>query len=60
MQRSSHDLTHEGDLVVDPYAGSGTTGAVAQRLDREALLIACAPGYVVITPQTPWNWVTAT
>ncbi len=27
-------LTDEGDLVVDPFAGSNTTGAVAERLGR--------------------------
>lgn len=28
-------LTNEGDLVVDPFAGSNTTGAVAERLGRQ-------------------------
>ena len=27
-------LTHEGDVVVDPFAGSNTTGAVAENLNR--------------------------
>jgi DNA modification methylase len=27
-------LTDPGDLVVDPFAGSNTTGAVAESLDR--------------------------
>jgi site-specific DNA-methyltransferase (cytosine-N4-specific) len=27
-------LTHEGDLILDPFAGSNTTGAVAERLQR--------------------------
>ena len=27
-------LTQEGDLVVDPFAGSNTTGAVAEKLNR--------------------------
>ncbi len=27
-------LTDEGDLVIDPFAGSNTTGAVAESLDR--------------------------
>jgi site-specific DNA-methyltransferase (adenine-specific) len=30
-------LSHEGDLVLDPYAGSGTTLAVAARLGRRFL-----------------------
>ena len=28
-------VTKEGDLVMDPFAGSNTTGAVAQRLKRK-------------------------
>ncbi len=27
--------TNENDLVLDPFCGSGTTGVVANRLDRE-------------------------
>jgi DNA modification methylase len=30
-------LTDEGDLVVDPFAGSNTTGSVAERLQRRWL-----------------------
>jgi site-specific DNA-methyltransferase (cytosine-N4-specific) len=32
-------LTSEGDLVLDPFAGSNTTGAVAERLSRRWLAI---------------------
>ena len=28
-------LTDRDDLVLDPFAGSNTTGAVAERLERE-------------------------
>lgn len=28
-------LTHEGDVVVDPFAGSNTTGAIAESLNRQ-------------------------
>jgi site-specific DNA-methyltransferase (adenine-specific) len=34
LERLVHALTNPGDLVVDPYAGSGTTLAVAARLGR--------------------------
>lgn len=34
-----HFLTEPGDLVVDPFAGSNVTGAVAQSLDRRWLSI---------------------
>jgi site-specific DNA-methyltransferase (adenine-specific) len=35
-----------GGQVLDPFAGSGTTGLVAERLDRYATLIELNPGYV--------------
>jgi hypothetical protein len=34
-----------GGLVLDPFAGSGTVGLVAQRLGRDALLIEMNPEY---------------
>jgi len=30
-------LTHEGDFIIDPFAGSNTTGAVAENLNRQWL-----------------------
>ena len=39
-------LTDEGDLVLDPFAGSLTTGAVAERLDRQWLCIEQNPEYI--------------
>jgi DNA modification methylase len=35
-----------GDVVLDPFAGSGTTGMVALELGRKALLIELNPDYV--------------
>lgn len=32
-------LTEEGDIIVDPFAGSNTTGAVAERLGRRWLAV---------------------
>lgn len=37
-----------GDLVLDPFCGSGTTGAVAVRLGRRFLGIETDPGYVAL------------
>lgn len=37
-----------GDLVLDPFAGSGTTCAAAEKLGRDYLGVEYAPGYVRI------------
>jgi DNA modification methylase len=34
-----------GDVVLDPFAGSGTTGIVARQLDRQSILIEINPRY---------------
>jgi site-specific DNA-methyltransferase (cytosine-N4-specific) len=39
-------LTEEGDLVVDPFAGSNTTGAAAELLHRRWLSIEASVDYV--------------
>lgn len=39
-------LTRPGGLVVDPFAGSNVTGAVAERMDRRWLSIDLEPNYV--------------
>ena len=39
-------LTNPGDLVVDPFAGSNMTGAVAEKLDRRWLGFELEPKYV--------------
>lgn len=38
--------TKEGDTVLDPFGGSGTTGEVAQRMGRKCILIELNPEYV--------------
>jgi len=38
--------TKEGDLVLDPVAGTGTTGCVAQALKRNFVMIEINPKYV--------------
>lgn len=37
--------TREGDTVLDPFGGSGTTGVVANRLARNAVIIEINPVY---------------
>lgn len=38
--------TNEGDLILDPVAGTGTTGYVAQALKRDFIMIEINPKYV--------------
>ena len=38
----------EGGIVLDPFGGAGTTGLVANQLDRNAVLIELNPDYVDI------------
>jgi len=35
-----------GDVVLDPFGGSGTVAQVANRLNRRAVLIDLNPGYI--------------
>ena len=41
-------FTSPGDLVLDPYAGSGSTGIAALRLGRRAILIEKDPKYAAL------------
>jgi hypothetical protein len=38
----------EGGMVLDPFAGAGTTGLVAERLGRSAILIELNPNYAAM------------
>jgi adenine-specific DNA-methyltransferase len=40
--------SNPGDLILDPFAGSGTVGVVAKRLGRNALLFERRPDYCAI------------
>lgn len=42
-------LTDPGDLVLDPFAGMGTTLAVAERMDRRAVGVELLPERVVLS-----------
>jgi DNA modification methylase len=39
-------LTEEGEIVVDPFAGSNTTGATAEGLDRQWIAIENVQDYL--------------
>lgn len=54
--------TNPGDVVLDPFFGSGTTGVVARRLNRRWIGIEREPAYVDLarqriadTPQVPYD-----
>ncbi|WP_344073524.1 site-specific DNA-methyltransferase [Microbacterium sediminicola] len=54
LRRIVQASTRVGDLVVDPFAGSGTTGAVAAALGRDAILIdASAEAVAVMRARLP-------
>jgi modification methylase len=40
--------THPGDVVLDPFFGTGTTGAVAKRLGRHFIGIEREPSYLAV------------
>ena len=39
-------LTAPGDLILDPFAGSNTTGRVAESLDRRWIAVDLGDAYV--------------
>ena len=46
LERVIAASTQPGQLILDPFAGTGTTAAVAARLDRRWLMIEREPAYV--------------
>ncbi len=49
--KNAWGITVEPCTVIDPFAGSGTTGAVALELGRKAVLIELNPKYVALIRQ---------
>lgn len=45
VERALANSTSVGDLVLDPFGGSGTTLIAAHRLERRAALVEKGPGY---------------
>jgi DNA modification methylase len=43
-----------GDVILDPFAGSGTTGKVAIELGRKAILIELNPEYMRLARARTW------
>lgn len=48
VERLVKALTRPGDVILDPFAGSGTVGSVADRLGRDAILIELNPEYAAL------------
>jgi modification methylase len=46
LERVLLATSRPGDLVLDPFAGTGTTGVVAQRLGRRWIMVEREAGYV--------------
>ena len=44
-------MTRPGNLILDPFAGSGTTGKVVLELGRRAMLIELSAAYVQLIKQ---------
>lgn len=42
------EYTNEGDTILDPFAGSGTTGVACKNLNRNYILIEKEPEYIEI------------
>jgi site-specific DNA-methyltransferase (adenine-specific) len=51
LYRVIQAASHPGDLVLDPFFGSGTTGVVAHKLQRNFIGIELNPTYVAIARQ---------
>jgi DNA modification methylase len=47
----------KGDVVMDPFAGSGTVGAAASRLDRRFVLFDINPEYIGLIRQSVPSWL---
>jgi DNA modification methylase len=49
VQRMVENSSRIGDVVLDPFGGSGTTGIACQQADRHARIMEIEPRYVAVT-----------
>ena len=45
----------KGDTILDPFSGAGTTGVVAEKLDRKYIGIELNPQYTKLAEDRIWN-----
>ena len=55
--RAARNSSKQGDIVFDPFLGSGTTLMACENLGRKCRAIEIAPGYVAVTIE---RWAEAT
>ena len=48
MKSLTVQFTHEGDTILDPFMGSGTTGVACAQTGRNFIGIEIDPGYFAI------------
>ena len=51
VENAMINTTDEGDLVLDPYCGSGTVGVVAKRLNRKFVGLELNPVFVKLAEE---------
>jgi len=51
VERAIANSSQRGEIVFDPFVGSGTTGVACERLGRKARMIEIAPAYVAVCLQ---------
>jgi DNA modification methylase len=62
VERALRNSSHPGNIVLDPFGGSGTTLIAAQKSGRKARLMELEPKYVdvIVRRWQDWTGKTAT
>jgi DNA modification methylase len=56
VERALRNSSHPGDLVLDPFGGSGTTLIAAEKSGRIARLVELEPKYVDVIVRRWQDW----
>ena len=57
VQRVIQYYSFEGDVVLDPFAGTGTVGKVATMLGRKFALVEMDPEYIKLILRNAESWL---